>query len=96
MTTHDYLIVMRRVRTAQLKARISEYLRHVRLGHSLIVLDRDNPIARIVPFEPNDSSWIVKKPNPDAPPLSAIRLPPRLKTRVNAVALLLEDRRREG
>jgi antitoxin (DNA-binding transcriptional repressor) of toxin-antitoxin stability system len=35
---------------AELKARLSEHLRSVRNGLKLTVLDRDTPIARIVPF----------------------------------------------
>ena len=38
------------VRIADLKARLSEHLRSVRNGGTLTVLDRDTPIARIVPF----------------------------------------------
>ncbi len=35
---------------ADLKARLSEHLRAVRNGGTLTVLDRDTPIARIVPY----------------------------------------------
>jgi prevent-host-death family protein len=35
---------------ADLKARLSEHLRSVRNGGTLTVLDRDTPIARIVPY----------------------------------------------
>jgi prevent-host-death family protein len=35
---------------AELKARLSEHLRTVRNGGTLTVLDRDTPIARIVPY----------------------------------------------
>ena len=39
------------VRIAELKARLSEYLRAVRRGRTLTVLDRDRPVARIVPYD---------------------------------------------
>jgi len=42
---------MSNVRIADLKARLSEHLRAVRRGRSLTVLDRDTPIARIVPYD---------------------------------------------
>src|SRR3990172_4833793 len=42
---------MKEVRIADLKARLSEHLRYVRRGHELTVLDRDTPIARLVPVE---------------------------------------------
>jgi prevent-host-death family protein len=38
------------VRIADLKARLSEHLRSVRNGGTLTVLDRDTPVARIVPY----------------------------------------------
>ena len=42
---------MKSVRIAELKSKLSEYLRGVRKGQSVIVLDRETPIARIVPFD---------------------------------------------
>jgi len=44
-------MVMTNVRIADLKARLSEYLRRVRRGDVLTVLDRKTPIARIVKVE---------------------------------------------
>ena len=38
------------VRIADLKARLSEHLRTVRNGGTVTVLDRDTPVARIIPF----------------------------------------------
>jgi prevent-host-death family protein len=40
---------MKAVRIAQLKARLSEYLRAVRRGETIAVLDRDTPVAQNVP-----------------------------------------------
>ena len=40
---------MSHVGIAELKARLSEHLRVVRNGGTLTVLDRDTPLARIVP-----------------------------------------------
>jgi prevent-host-death family protein len=74
---------------AELKARLSEHLRSVRNGGTLTVLDRDTPIARIVPYA--------------APPLEVrkasrrlreLKLPPKPSKRTNSVAILIEDRRR--
>ncbi|MGB9028563.1 MAG: type II toxin-antitoxin system prevent-host-death family antitoxin [Acidobacteriaceae bacterium] len=33
-----------------LKNQLSAYLRHVRNGEEVVVLDRDKPVARILPF----------------------------------------------
>ena len=43
-------LAMRRVRIAELKNRLSEHLRAVEQGAEVVVLDRNRPIARIVPM----------------------------------------------
>jgi antitoxin (DNA-binding transcriptional repressor) of toxin-antitoxin stability system len=40
---------MKRVRIAELKAHVSKYLRDVRKGQSVVVLDRETLVAEIVP-----------------------------------------------
>lgn len=47
---HDYSMVMTSVGTADLKAHLSEHLQAVRRGETIVVLDRREPIARIVPI----------------------------------------------
>ncbi len=42
---------MKRVRIADLKARLSAHLRYVRSGREIVVLDRDTPVARLLPYE---------------------------------------------
>ncbi len=86
---------MKTVRIAQLKARLSEYLRGVRRGHPLTVLDRETPIARIVPYAREGGGLAIRRPLPDSPTLHRIPLPPPLGLDVDVVALLLEDRQGE-
>ena len=86
---------MKSVRIAQLKARLSEYLRAVRRGHPLTVLDRDTTIARIVPYEGDGLSLTVRHPLPTSPGLHRIHLPPPLRVGADVVALLLEERQGE-
>lgn len=43
-------VVMKAVGIADLKARLSEHLKSVRKGRTLTVLDRETPVARIVPY----------------------------------------------
>ena len=43
---------MIQVKIANLKNNLSRYLTQVRQGSEVTVLDRDTPIARIVPFSP--------------------------------------------
>jgi prevent-host-death family protein len=80
---------MSNVRIADLKARLSEHLRSVRNGDTITVLDRDTPVARIVPYT--------------APPLEIrpakrrlrdLKVPRKPSKRTDSVGLLVEDRRR--
>ncbi len=88
MTIHDHNQVMSTVGIAELKARLSEHLRKVRRGHSLTVLDRDTPIARIVPYSDRGALEIrraTKKPRD-------LRLPPPPSSRTDSLSVLLQDR----
>ena len=82
---------MKTVRIAELKARLSEYLREVRRGRTLTVLDRETPIARLVPYE-EAPALTVRRPRPGAPAPGDFLWPPPLDLKVDAVALLLEER----
>ena len=77
------------VRIADLKARLSEHLRTVRNGGTLTVLDRDTPVARIVPYaaEPLEIRKARRR-------VRDLKLPARPAKRTDSVAVLLEDRRR--
>ena len=74
---------------AELKARLSEHLRSVRNGGTLTVLDRDTPIARIVPYatQPVETRRAKRRPRD-------LKLPPKPSKRTDSVAILVEDRRR--
>jgi prevent-host-death family protein len=77
------------VRIADLKARLSEHLRSVRNGGTLTVLDRDTPVARIVPYAAQPLEVRKAKRR-----LRDLKLPPRPSRRTDSLALLVEDRRR--
>jgi prevent-host-death family protein len=77
------------VRIADLKARLSEHLRSVRNGRTLTVLDRDTPVARIVPYASQPLE--IRKAQRRARDL---KLPPRPARRTDSLGILLEDRRR--
>ena len=84
---------MKPVRISDLKARLGEYLRSVRRGHSVVVLDRDTPIARIVPYERPKERLQIRKPVRRYRTLGEIPLPPPLELKIDPVELLLEERR---
>jgi prevent-host-death family protein len=89
MTINDYDMTMNAVKIAELKARLSEYLRAVRKGREILVLDRNTPVARIVPSEsgPLEVRRAVRRPQ-DLP------LPRRISAPTDSLAVLLEDRGR--
>jgi prevent-host-death family protein len=82
---------MKTVRIADLKARLSEYLRSVRRGETITVLDRNTPIAQIVPIRERPA-LSVRKPAPGAPTPNRVRLPKPAKLNVDIVELLLAER----
>jgi prevent-host-death family protein len=84
-------MTMRQVRIADLKARLSEYLRAVRRGETIAVLDRDTPVAKIVPLR-DGVALRIRKPARGAPRPNRVPLPKALKTNIDVVQLLLEER----
>jgi prevent-host-death family protein len=84
-------MTMRQVRIAELKARLSEYLRAVRRGETIAVLDRDTPVAQIVPVS-DRSALRIRKPVSGTLPPNRVPLPKPSKLNVDVVQLLLEER----
>jgi len=85
---------MTKVGIADLKAKLSEHLRTVKRGEEVTVYDRNEPIARIVPFT-SRGALIVREPAREYKSFRDIKLPAPVKLDVDPVALLLEDRNRE-
>ena len=87
MTTRDHNQVMSTAQIADLKSHLSRYLRSVRGGETITVLDRNTPIARIVPYdaEPLELRRATRSPRD-------LRLPPVPKRPTDSLAVLLEDR----
>jgi prevent-host-death family protein len=82
---------MKQVGIAELKAHLSECLRAVRSGQTIAVLDRETPIAQIVPFAER-AKLLVRKPARGAPAPNRVPLPEPLKIKLDMVELLLEER----
>lgn len=85
---------MKQVRIAELKAKLSEYLRAVRRGETIAVLDRETPVAQIVPVRA-PSTLRVRKPAPGTPPPGRVPMPKPAKLPIDIVELLLEERQRQ-
>jgi prevent-host-death family protein len=82
-------MVMTVVRIADLKARLSEHLRSVRKGRTLTVMDRDTPVARIIPYaaEPIEIRRATRR-------LRDCKRPPPPSSPTDSLSALLDDRRR--
>lgn len=77
------------VRIAEFKARMSEYLRGVRQGQTLVILDRRTPIARVLPFTGAPTQITVREPIRSP---KDIRLPAPTRRRTDSLRALLEER----
>lgn len=77
-----------KVGIADLKAHLSQHLRKVRTGRTITVLDRDTPVAQIVPYDaetPLEIRRALRKPG-NLPVTS----PPSTPT--DSLSVLLRDR----
>jgi prevent-host-death family protein len=83
---------MERVTVADLKARLSHYLREVREGRSFTVMSRDIPVATLGPVEPAASDDLtVIEPTADPAGWGVAGVSP-LGRDVDVIALVREDR----
>jgi prevent-host-death family protein len=79
---------MRKVGIADLKAHLSQHLRGVRAGRTITVVDRDTPVAQIVPYgvaAPLEIRRATRKPD-------ELHLPPPLAKATDSLTVLLRDR----
>ncbi len=81
------------VGVAELKNQLSEYLRKVKRGMELIVLDHETPIAKLVPMPAPRSTFRLIPPKKPYKDIINVKLHPPLKTPVDIMSILLEDRK---
>lgn len=82
-------MVMKAVGIADLKARLSEHLKLVRKGRTITVLDRETPVAQIVPMTPEGLEVRRATRSP-----RDVAVPAPLTRPTDSLAVLLEDRAR--
>lgn len=78
---------MKTVRIAELKARLSEYVRAARGGCQITVLDRTTPVARLGPCDTDTLEVRRASRRP-----RDMRLPRKPSAPTDSLAALLEDR----
>jgi prevent-host-death family protein len=82
---------MKQVRIAELKAKLSEFLRAVQGGESIAVFDRNTAIAQIVPVRER-SGLKIRIPASGSPAPNKVLLPKALPLKIDVLELLLEER----
>ena len=88
VTIHDHNRVMSKVGIADLKAHLSHHLRKVRGGRTLTVVDRDTPVAQIIPYDaeaPLEVRRATRRPRD-------LRLTRPVSKPTNSLSVLLQDR----
>jgi len=82
---------MKHVGIAELKSRLSEFLRVVQGGESIAVLDRNRAVAHIVPVL-DRSALRIRKPAIDSPKPNKVSLPQSIANKIDILELLMEER----
>ncbi len=81
------------VSISRLKAELSAFLHQVRRGGEIIVMDRQTPVARIVPFnESPPHALTIRMPKPGAPRPCDVPLPPPTPGLPDIVDFLRDER----
>ena len=83
---------MKTVRIAELKAHLSAYLKAVRKGTRLRILDRETPIAELVPLVEGALVALPSRPATGGRP-GAFVFPPPLDPPIDTLVELLDDRK---
>jgi prevent-host-death family protein len=82
---------MKQVGIAELKAKLSEFLRIVQGGESISVLDRNRAVAQIVPVRER-TALRIRVPVTGSPKPNKVPLPKPTGHKIDVVQLLLEER----
>ncbi len=84
---------MTRVKTAAFKMNMGRYLRAVRAGEEIVILDRDRPVARVLAWDMGDhvEPLSIEEPAKNSPPPGSVKITPVRATR-SITAMLLRER----
>ena len=83
-------MAMKRANISQLKNKLSAFVAEARAGETVLILDRQTPVARLVPLEGGQTLTVQEAKRP----VSALRKIRRISLRkpVDVIAMLREDR----
>jgi prevent-host-death family protein len=72
LTIYSHNEVMKTAMVSELKSKLSAYLAQVRGGATIVVYERNTPIARLVPFEEESDDLVII--DASAPPAALKRI----------------------
>ena len=86
---------MTKVGIAELKAKLSDYVRRARGGETVVVCDRDRPVADLVAHRAGHEPLEITPPTGKYRRIAAIPMPRLPRVPVDVVDVLLELRRND-
>lgn len=85
---------MKSAKITQFKAELSKYLRYVRKGEEVVILDRTTPLACVLPFK-QEENFLLEEAIESAQKLFSIRVEP-IPGLKNSLEFLREERAKRG
>ncbi|MCX7117341.1 MAG: hypothetical protein NTW94_05465 [Legionellales bacterium] len=83
---------MKSVNIATFKAEMGKYLGYIRQGEEVIVLDRNHPLARVLPFKHAGQKIEIEAPLEHSKNLVEFHFDPIQTVNTDSLAFLLEER----
>ncbi len=83
---------MKSVNIAKFKAELGKYLGYIRRGEEIIVLDRTQPLARVMPFKAVSSKLVMEAPLDKDKHLWSLHFKPISNKDVDSLKFLIEER----
>ncbi|MEK7233433.1 MAG: type II toxin-antitoxin system prevent-host-death family antitoxin [Elusimicrobiota bacterium] len=85
-----------RTSSSRLKAKLGQFMKAVRKGQEVVVTDRDEPVARLIPYGRQSAQkepHVAKSRDPGAPPLGELEVKAIEYRGKNTTTILAEERR---
>ena len=83
---------MKSANIAKFKAELSKYLRFVRKGEEVIIMNRDTPLARVVPIKGENQGLIIEEAIGDMGDFFRIQMEPVLGQEESSLQFLKVER----
>ena len=86
-------MTMKKIKIAEFKSKLSSHLRKVRKGEEIVILDRKQPIAKVIPITPEKEVKLKLIPPRKKGDWKALVFPPH-SSYIDIVKILRDDRDR--